>query len=83
MRAWIVDERDVSGEYPLPLFRVTVWRRGGAHSTTYDVEASGVSEVLEMARSPEFDDADRIEVFCKIKTDRGELATVLLEEIDR
>jgi hypothetical protein len=83
VRAWLVDERDVSGEYPLPLFRVTVWRRGGAHSATYDVEAAGVSEVLEFTRSAECDGAERIEVFCKIRTDVGQLATVLLETIRR
>jgi hypothetical protein len=83
VKAWVVDERDVSGEYPLPLFRVTVWRRGGAHSTTYDIEAAGVSEVLEFTRSSECDGADQIEVFCKIRTDRGSLATVLLETIER
>lgn len=83
MRAWLVDERDVSGAYPLPMFRVTVWRRDGAHSTTYDVEATGISETLAFAHSQEFADADRIEVFCKIRTDLGHLATVLLETIDR
>jgi len=81
MKAWIVDERDVNVECPLPVFRVAVWQ-DDAHVTTYDVEAAGVSEVLQFTRSPECEGAELIEVFCKIRLDSKSLATILLETFE-
>jgi hypothetical protein len=88
IRVSVVDERDVSIELPFPVFRVTVWRREGTESVTFDIEDAAVSDVLDFARSPEHGDADMIEVFCKI--DVGNLnaedethGTVLLERITR
>jgi len=88
MRVSIVDERDVSIELPLPVFRVTVWRREGAESTTFDIDEATVSEVLDFAHAPEHGDATMIEIFCTFSvedfsTEDKSRGTIALERITR
>lgn len=81
MRVELVDERDVSLELPLPVFRIAVWETDSSVSV-YDMTDGSLADAVAFVEKNRHD-AFRVDLFAKVFfAATREWATILLASAD-